>query len=98
MRTKTKRSIFALLLVFVMALSLLAGCNKQDQPSTNPTPGATTAPQQSQGGLKFPELPNNTLKLTANIPNFGTSPTGTLVQEEWQKRMEEYHLLRLDWK
>lgn len=94
---KTKRSILTLLLVLVIAVSLFAGCgNNQTPSSTDPKPVATSAPQQSEGGLKFPQLPNNTLKLTANIPNFGTSPTGTVVQEEWHKRMEEYLGVKLD--
>ena len=100
---KTKRRILVMLLVAAMAVSMLAGCGVVQQPpvSSNPQPttsaGATTAPAKpAEGGLKFPELPNNTLKLTANIPNFGTDPTGKLVQLEWQKRMEEYLGVKLD--
>jgi len=95
---KSKRKIAVLCLVLMMIVSLLAGCNtQQKQPSGNnaQTP-ATQAPQSNEGGLRFPQLPNNTLKLTVNIPNFGTSPTDTLVQKEWQKRMEEYLGVKLD--
>lgn len=48
------------------------------------------------GGTELPELPDNTLSITASIPTFGTDPGNTEVQKEWQKRMEEYLGCKLD--
>lgn len=55
-------------------------------------PSATAA----SNGIVLPELPDNTLKLEISIADFTTSSEGTMVQEEWQKRMEEYLGCKLD--
>lgn len=44
----------------------------------------------------MPTLPNNTLTLTVNVPNFGTDAQGTVMQELWQEKMEEYLGITLD--
>ncbi|MDR0668799.1 MAG: hypothetical protein LBF95_01840 [Treponema sp.] len=65
---------------------VIAGCG-------NKTTGQ--ASQTREAGA-MSALTGNTLKFSASIPNFGTSPTGTLVQEEWKKRMEAYLGCTLD--
>ena len=39
-------------------------------------------------GLFYPELPDNTLKITANVPNFGTDQRDTKMMKLWQEKME----------
>jgi ABC-type glycerol-3-phosphate transport system substrate-binding protein len=41
-------------------------------------------------------LTNNTLKITASVPTFGTDPQGTAVQDEWLKRVESYLGVKVD--
>ncbi|MDL2300954.1 hypothetical protein LJC58_01215 [Lachnospiraceae bacterium OttesenSCG-928-D06] len=47
-------------------------------------------------GIALPELPNNTLKLELSIAEYQQSSEGTVIQEEWLKRMEEYLGCTLD--
>ncbi|MBQ4451453.1 MAG: extracellular solute-binding protein [Clostridia bacterium] len=51
-------------------------------------------------GLFYPELPDNTLKITANVPNFGTDQRDTKMMKLWQEKMEEYLgvKLEIEWK
>lgn len=55
-------------------------------------PSATAA----SNGIELPELPDGTLKLEVSIANYQQSSEGTMIQEEWQKRMEEYLGCKLD--
>ncbi|MDO4284688.1 MAG: hypothetical protein Q4C60_05055 [Eubacteriales bacterium] len=55
-------------------------------------PAATAA----SNGIELPELPDGTLKLNISIADYQQSSEGTLVQEEWQKRMEAYLGCTLD--
>lgn len=50
----------------------------------------------ASNGIVLPDLPNNTLKLVVNIADFNQSSEGTMIQEEWQKRMEAYLGCKLD--
>ena len=47
-------------------------------------------------GLTFPELPDNTLKLTVSTANFGTDQLPTKMQKLWQEKMEAYLGCKLD--
>ena len=55
-------------------------------------PGVTAA----GNGMVLPELPDGTLKLEVSIPEYQQSSDGTMIQEAWQKRMEEYLGCKLD--
>ncbi|HHX62591.1 MAG TPA: hypothetical protein GX707_18040 [Epulopiscium sp.] len=95
-----KKKIIALILGALMVTSLFVGCGKKDQPNkggnANDKPAVEEGNETADGELFFPELPNNTLSVSINVPNFGTSPADTLIQNEWQKRMEEYLGVTLD--
>jgi len=96
-----------LAILFVIALGTLSfsACGKDsdkdtdkdaDKGTNNGTEQTGDSDTADSGELKFPELPNNTLKLTIAIPNFGTSPEGTAVQQKWQEMMEAYLGVKLD--
>ena len=55
-------------------------------------PGITAA----GNGIELPEIPDGTLKLEVSIPDYQQSSDGTMIQEAWQKRMEEYLGCKLD--
>jgi hypothetical protein len=80
---KTGRVVLAAGVLAVCTLA--AGCGKK----------AEQAPGNREAGT-LSALTGNTLKFSAAVPNFGTDPTGTLVQEEWKKRMEAYLGCTLD--
>lgn len=50
----------------------------------------------ASNGIQLPELPDGTLKLEVSIAEYQQSSEGTMIQEEWQKRMEEYLGCKLD--
>ena len=54
------KKILSMLLVFVMLLGLLAGCNTNDQPGTTAEPSGTTEPEVSVSG-------NTVILYTANV-------------------------------
>ena len=74
-------------LALVLALALLLGCM-----SFAAAEGGT----MNRDGLTFPELPNNTLKLTVTTANWGTDQLPTKMQKLWQEKMEEYLGCKLD--
>lgn len=85
------------LLIFSISLLILSGCGKSDKKDNTKTSSENTSVSGgTEGELYFPDLPNNTLSITASIPNFNTSPEGTKVQEKWQSMMEEYLGVKLD--
>lgn len=100
------RKFLTLLLTVSLLTSLLVGCGAKTKESnsgevgttkeatTSGTTAGTTEGAQPESNM--PELPNNTLSITASIPTFGTDPAGTQVQVEWQKRMESYLGCKLD--
>ena len=47
-------------------------------------------------GLDYPDLPNNTLKITVSTANFGTDQVNTKMMKLWQEKMEEYLGIKLD--
>lgn len=47
-------------------------------------------------GLNLPEIPGGVLKLNVSIPEFNLTSEGTMIQKEWEKRMEEYLGVDLD--
>lgn len=55
-------------------------------------PAATAA----SNGITLPELPDGVLKLEVSIADYQQSSEGTMIQEEWQKRMEAYLGCKLD--
>ena len=55
-------------------------------------PSATAA----SNGIVLPEIPDGVLKLEVSIADYQQSSEGTMIQEEWQKRMEEYLGVTLD--
>lgn len=55
-------------------------------------PGITAA----ANGIQLPEIPDGVLKLEVSIADYQQSSEGTMVQEAWQKRMEEYLGCKLD--
>jgi hypothetical protein len=85
MKAGLQRMALLLIVVFAAAL-LIAGCQRQT---------AGTAVSVTGGG-SLPSIPNNTLSISVNVPNFGTNPQGTKVQDEWLKRMQEYLGVTLD--
>ncbi len=44
----------------------------------------------------MPELPNNTLSITVNVPTFNYDSQGTIMQQKWQEMMEAYLGIKLD--
>ncbi len=95
-----KKKVIALFMVAIMCCSLLTGCkgkSKDAETSADDTSvstqeeTATVAPTKAASGeLSFPKLPDNTLSIKVSIPNFGTSPEGTKIQQKWQEKMEAY--------
>lgn len=90
-----KRKItLILLLVLALSVSMFAGCTGKETTTTPTTDkvttagGTTAAPTTTQ--LKFPELPNNTLTLKVNIPEFNQTSDGKKIQQLWQEKMEAY--------
>lgn len=98
-------------LAAALSAAVLAGCGQKSQSTETKAKGETTADAQDENdasgesskgtsgdasGTELPELPDNTLSITASIPTFGTDPGNTEVQKEWQKRMEEYLGCKLD--
>ena len=63
----------------------VSGADKND-------PAATAA----SNGITLPELPDGVLKLEVSIADYQQSSEGTMIQEEWQKRMEAYLGCKLD--
>ncbi|MBR4235480.1 MAG: hypothetical protein IKR85_05390 [Clostridia bacterium] len=47
-------------------------------------------------GLDYPDLPDNTLKITVSTANFGTDQVNTKMMKLWQEKMEEYLGIKLD--
>ena len=47
-------------------------------------------------GLYYPDLPDNTLKITVSTANFGTDQRDTIMMKLWQEKMEEYLGVKLD--
>lgn len=106
---KMKRRAAAAILAALMTVSSLAGCGAGASEKTGTNAGAEQESESkdseskgSEGALadttssEMPELPNNTLSITASVPTFGTDPQGTEVQKKWQKKMEEYLGCKLD--
>ena len=73
-------------LALILALALLLGC----------VSFASAEGTMNRDGLTFPELPNNTLKLTVTTANWGTDQLPTKMQKLWQEKMEEYLGCKLD--
>ena len=47
-------------------------------------------------GLNLPEIDGGVLKLNVSIPEFNISSEGTMIQQEWEKKMEAYLGVDLD--
>ena len=73
-------------LALVLALALMLGCMSF----------ASAEGTMNREGLTFPELPDNTLKLTVSTANFGTDQLPTKMQKLWQEKMEAYLGCKLD--
>ena len=73
-------------LALILALALLLGC----------VSFASAEGTMNRDGLTFPELPNNTLKLTVTTANWGTDQLPTKMQKLWQEKVEEYLGCKLD--
>ncbi len=83
---KKKTSLFpALLLCLTMMAS--AGCGNQGKDQTTGTKKTEEGKGQKQ---------TDVFKFSASVPDFGLSPKDTLVQKEWQKRMENHMGMKLD--
>ncbi|MFV0504929.1 MAG: hypothetical protein ACK5LT_13335 [Lachnospirales bacterium] len=91
-----KKRILSMLLALSMSFTLIAGCSKDEGMNNKDVSKEETTGLMENGELYFPELPNNTLAITVSVPNFGTDPQGTAVQELWQKKMEDYLGCKLD--
>lgn len=103
-----KKRLIALIMIATMCITLLSGCKsksaetQETQQATDITSAGTeedktsTPTEAAASELAFPELPDNTLSITVNIPNFGTSPEGTTIQQKWQDKMETYLGCKLD--
>jgi ABC-type glycerol-3-phosphate transport system substrate-binding protein len=98
-----KRRLIALVITMALTLSLVSACGSDNKETSSTTTGSnetTTTGEGSEettaGDVEMSELENNTLSITASIPTFGVDPAGTQVQDEWQKRMEEYLGCKLD--
>ena len=74
------KKLFALAIALVLAL----GCF------------SAFAQEGPIAGLDYPELPNNTLKITVSTANFGTDQVNTKMMQLWQEKMEEYLGIKLD--
>lgn len=101
-----KRRVVTAILAMVMIVSTLAGCGKGASEIINTEDAAketkaatatdTTGSEETVSVAELPELPDNTLSITASVPTFGTDPGGTEIQKEWQKKMEDYLGCKLD--
>ena len=98
------KKIAALLLIGAMSASLLAGCGNNDsgdttQGTTGGNGGTENTDNINTNGtntLNLPKLEGDTLSLTVNIADFSQSSEGTMIQEMWQEKMEEYLGVTLD--
>ena len=70
-----------------------AGSSGENTPTGDKNDVNATA---ASNGISLPELPDGTLKLEVSITDYQQSSEGTLIQEEWQKRMEAYLGCKLD--
>lgn len=61
--------------------------------ATDPSDGNATA---ASNGIQLPELPGGVLSLEVSIPDYQQNSEGTMIQEEWEKRMEAYLGCELD--
>lgn len=79
----------ALLFVILSALIVAAGCSGK---SGNNEPSASSAAPASSSSSSSPQASQNAapLSLTVAAPTFGVDPTGTLLQEEYEKAVDAY--------
>lgn len=92
------RKILAAALALALAASVFAGCSKGGDTSSK-APTATTSGSSASGGSEgttLPELPNNTLTLTIDRPQFNEAAEGKPVQNMWNEKMAEYLGCELD--
>ncbi len=82
------RKILAAALALALAASVFAGCSKGGDTSSK-APTATTSGSSASGGSEgttLPELPNNTLTLTIDRPQFNEAAEGKPVQNMWNEK------------
>ena len=92
------RKILAAALALALAASVFAGCSKGGDTSSK-APTTTTSGSSASGGSEgttLPELPNNTLTLTIDRPQFNEAAEGKPVQNMWNEKMAEYLGCKLD--
>ena len=92
------RKILAAALALALAASVFAGCSKGGDTSSK-APTTTTSGSSASGGSEgttLPELPNNTLPLTIDRPQFNEAAEGKPVQNMWNEKMAEYLGCKLD--
>ncbi|WP_136604221.1 extracellular solute-binding protein [Paenibacillus dokdonensis] len=88
MVTKKRPLATVIFMLFVSLVLLLAGCSKSG--------GGADKGSEDAGQNADNQKP---LKISVMAGSFGATPKGTLIQEEWQKRMESYigRKLDIDW-
>lgn len=82
---KKLRKLYLILSIVIVVSIVLAGCgsnNKSGQDKTN---------DSTQNNTEIKEL-----NLRVSVPNFGVDPEGTLIQNEWHKKMEAYMGMKLN--
>lgn len=82
-----QKRMIALLLALVMMLAILAGCNTNPTPSTNPgtTPDATTGTNATvpTPPVNVDEIPKETVTITIGVPELGAG---------WPEKLEDDYL------
>ena len=86
MKKTTLKRVLSLTLASAMAMSV-------NIPFNVLADEVTTA---ASNGIELPELPDGTLSLEVSVAEYQQSSEGTMIQELWQKKMEEYLGCKLD--
>jgi putative aldouronate transport system substrate-binding protein len=79
--------LLTFLLVFTPAVFTGCGGDQTEQKETE---------KNTSGEMNEADKEMDIFRFKASVPDFGLSPEGTLVQDEWQKKMEEYMGMKLD--
>jgi len=109
MKKSKEKRIIALVLSMLLVFTLFTGCSGSSnqtsgsdtqssskvEESTAEVKESTTDSNEAEGPV-MPELPNNTLSITVNAPNWGTDPMNTKMMSVWHEKMEEYLGITLD--
>lgn len=87
------KKLLVLILVMTLSVTSLFGCGKKDNDAGSEKVTDTNKADQQKG--EETQLPK-VVKYSVLAPKFDASPEGTIVHEEWKKRMEEHLGVKLE--